>query len=239
MYTVKDIIKCNNMMEIYVVEKEKKLYLLKKINNIDCSCLLENEYKALNILKKTNFVSKVFEYSNLNNNNFLVIEYFDGKLLSNYFFDNLHDIISFVYNLCNILEKIHKHGIIHADIKPSNILITKNGDIKILDFGISVVEGKNTTYNSYSKNYCSYEQVLSVKQLSFHTDLYAVGIIFYELIFNKLPFLSDDLKKVCEYVKTDNKYLNIIFDKLFNFNHKNFYKSINEFKEDIKTLINN
>lgn len=100
-------------------------------------------------------------------------------------------ILQVAYALCHL----HTHGVIHRDLKPENILITEDGEIKVIDFGIAQLhedfapsspEQKNQFQGT--PNYMSPEQKENPFKASFSSDIYALGIIAYELILGKLSF---------------------------------------------------
>ena len=98
------------------------------------------------------------------------------------------------------VEYVHEQGLIHRDIKPSNFMVTKNGQIKLLDFGIA----KNTNDNAvdYTKTglmqqmgtpmYMSPEQVRSTSEITKETDYYSLGVVLWEMVMNKKPYDSTE-----------------------------------------------
>jgi serine/threonine-protein kinase len=91
------------------------------------------------------------------------------------------------------LEHAHSRGIVHRDIKPHNVMVLKNGSVKVMDFGIARVMSKSNTLTKEalgSVHYISPEQA-SGKPVDFYTDLYSVGVIFYEMLTGRLPFEGD------------------------------------------------
>ena len=100
-----------------------------------------------------------------------------------------------IFNAAEGLKYAHSKGIIHRDLKPSNILL-KNGVPKISDWGLSkvVTESRSTTTTSFTPLYAAPEQLSRAKfgRTDERTDLWQLGVIFYELVTGKLPFESDD-----------------------------------------------
>ncbi|MDP4116468.1 MAG: serine/threonine-protein kinase [Bacteroidota bacterium] len=103
----------------------------------------------------------------------------------------------------NILKQIleglnyaHSKGIIHRDIKPSNIIIDKNDNVKIMDFGIAKILGDRNLTKTGTKLgtifYMSPEQVLGHKDVDHRSDIYSLGVTFFEMLSGKLPFDSTD-----------------------------------------------
>lgn len=102
------------------------------------------------------------------------------------------EIIDLITQACRGLEEAQKFGIIHRDIKPSNILITDDGVVKIADFGLAkslqaTMKLTRTDVFMGTVNYTSPEQGLG-KPLDHRTDIYSLGIVFYQLLTNKVPF---------------------------------------------------
>jgi serine/threonine protein kinase/predicted Zn-dependent protease len=102
--------------------------------------------------------------------------------------------ISITKEICEGLREAHRQGVIHRDLKPSNIIIDKNGNARILDFGIArSVEGKGLTGAGVmigTPEYMSPEQVEG-KDTDQRSDIYSIGIILYEMVTGRVPFEGD------------------------------------------------
>jgi serine/threonine protein kinase len=126
---------------------------------------------------------------------YIVMEYVDGPTLEH--FCNVAGllpvdrIVEIAFKCSLALEFAHRHGIIHRDIKPANILIGAQGDIKISDFGVALHAGGEHTHlqGVGSPAYMSPEQVQD-KELSHQTDIYSLGVVMYQLLTGKLPFIA-------------------------------------------------
>ena len=105
----------------------------------------------------------------------------------------LKRVVALVIQVCEALVYTHKHGIIHQDIKPDNIMLLESGDTKLLDFGIAQIKGEQQRHiPGFSPlvgtpAYMAPER-LRGKQGSVQTDIYSVGIMFYELLYGRTPF---------------------------------------------------
>jgi serine/threonine-protein kinase len=97
--------------------------------------------------------------------------------------------------LCEALQHAHDRGIIHRDLKPSNLMITRDGTLKLTDFGIAkdtdvtALTGANSTIGTAA--YMSPEQCKGDRNLTHKSDLYSLGVVFFELLSNKKPFTAD------------------------------------------------
>jgi len=104
---------------------------------------------------------------------------------------SIDEAINISLQICQGLSKAHKQGLIHRDIKPANILITKDGLVKIIDFGLARLEGQTRlTRDSTSMGtvaYLSPEQAQG-NEVDQRTDIWSLGVILYEMCTNKLPF---------------------------------------------------
>ena len=126
---------------------------------------------------------------------YLVMEYVDGTDLKTYIKNNFpipyQKVVNITSQLLSGLDAAHSAGIVHRDIKPQNILIDKQGNVKIVDFGISLARSEfgmtqtNTVLGSV--HYLSPEQTRGGITTN-KSDIYATGIILYELLTGKVPF---------------------------------------------------
>ncbi|MFZ2961503.1 MAG: protein kinase [Candidatus Ozemobacteraceae bacterium] len=128
---------------------------------------------------------------------FLVMEYIDGKLLSELKPALCKDKIRVAPLMLQLFEGIkacHDKGIIHRDLKPSNLMVTKEGLLKIFDFGIAKTAQSMTKMGTTlgTPQYMSPEQCRGAKDISGKSDIYSIGCIFWELIFGDPPFKADD-----------------------------------------------
>jgi serine/threonine-protein kinase len=105
------------------------------------------------------------------------------------------EVVVIGQQLCAALQHAHEHGIIHRDLKPSNIMVLADGAVKLTDFGIA--KDLDVTQLTASHNtvgtaaYMSPEQCRGERELSHKSDLYSLGIVFYELLTGKKPFQAE------------------------------------------------
>lgn len=130
---------------------------------------------------------------------FIVMEYIDGITLKKYIkeqegFLTDNKIIDFSLQIAMALEHAHKNNIVHRDIKPQNIMISKDGIIKVADFGIAQAVSSSTVINTRemvgSVHYSSPEQTRG-KIVDHRTDIYSLGIVMYEMATGQLPFSGE------------------------------------------------
>ncbi len=156
-----------------------------------------NESKAITMLSHENIVD-VYDVSLEGDSLYIVMEYIDGITLKEYISSKgvLSDTeaLHFVKQILGGLAHAHERGIVHRDIKPHNIILLKDGTIKITDFGIARLTKFDTQTISDqaigSVHYISPEQA-SGDRTDERSDIYSVGIILYEMLTGKLPFEAD------------------------------------------------
>ena len=105
------------------------------------------------------------------------------------------DVLQIAFKCCGALEYAAKEGIVHRDIKPANIMIASGTEVKIADFGAAFLKKSQVVQTAAmgSPYYMSPEQIQS-KELTFHSDMYSLGVVLYELLVGRRPFLADNLQ---------------------------------------------
>ena len=133
--------------------------------------------------------------------NYIVMELVDGITLKDYIQKKGHlkakEVISIAVQVCAGIEAAHSNNIIHRDIKPQNIMISKEGKVKVTDFGIAKATSSNTisTNAMGSVHYTSPEQARGGFSDA-KSDIYSLGITMYEMITGQLPFDGDSTVSV-------------------------------------------
>lgn len=129
---------------------------------------------------------------------YIVMEYVEGITLKEYIQTHanipIDTAVKLTIEIGSALEEAHHAGIIHCDIKPHNILLTKSGKVKVTDFGIARVINSSTIMNRESilgsVHYLSPEQAAG-DPVTEKTDIYSLGIVLYEMLTHHLPFDGD------------------------------------------------
>jgi len=141
--------------------------------------------------------------------------------------------IEIVLQVAYALSHLHSHGIIHRDLKPENILITEDGHIKVIDFGIAQLMGDTQKTITMQRSglmgtplYMSPEQLADPPQVNFSSDLYALGLIAYELLLGRL---SHGVVQIALLPKK----LRPIIERALDFDPKKRYQMADEFIEDL------
>ena len=133
---------------------------------------------------------------------YIPLEYVHGELLR----DRLQregslpidDAVHVAIRIADALRYLHDHGVVHRDLKPENIMLTLDGGIKIMDFGIALdTTGRRMTWSGLSQgvgtpDYMAPEQIKG-RRGDARTDLYSLGVILYEMLTGKVPFHADNI----------------------------------------------
>ncbi|MCJ1981993.1 Stk1 family PASTA domain-containing Ser/Thr kinase [Lactococcus piscium] len=157
----------------------------------------QREAYAMSELNHPNIVG-ISDVGDADDQQYIVMEYIDGLTLKQYINEHAplanEEVVRIASEILVAMDLAHRSGIIHRDLKPQNILITKDGTAKVTDFGIAkaLSETSLTQTNSMfgSVHYLSPEQARGSNATP-QSDLYAIGIIIYEMLTGKIPFDGD------------------------------------------------
>lgn len=163
-------------------------------DNIDFVNKFKQEAASVASLSHNNIVG-IYDVGSENNINYIVMEYIDGKTLKEIINEQkvlrYNEAIILAIQIAKALESAHNNNIIHRDVKPHNILVTKDGIVKVTDFGIAKATSSVTITNSDriigSAHYFSPEQAKG-SVVDCKTDIYSLGIILYEMVTGRLPY---------------------------------------------------
>lgn len=203
-YTVKKQVGSGGMSVVYLAYDEamKRPVALKMLRDelIDDSDSVErfcNEAKAIMMLSHENII-KGLDFSNGDNLKYIVMEYVSGRTLKSYIAEKGRldpaESMDIAIKILSALEHAHSKNVIHRDVKPQNILMPEGGGIKISDFGIAKLPSGDPLNVSCTTvgtvDYISPEQARG-RTIDRRSDIYSLGIMLYEMVTGKLPFVGD------------------------------------------------
>ena len=187
-----DVYRANDIVD----KKTVAVKILKKefAENEEFLRRFRNESKAIALLSHPNIV-KVYDVGFSERIQFIVMEYIDGITLNEYMEQSSpldwKDAAHFVMQILRALQHAHSKGIVHRDIKPQNIMMLRDGTIKVMDFGIAKFareSGKTCTDKAIGTvHYISPEQARGA-ETDEKSDLYSVGVLLFEMLTGKKPF---------------------------------------------------
>ena len=156
-----------------------------------------NESQAVAKLSHNNIVA-VYDVARTDKQDYIVMELIDGISLKEYLQKKGHlswqETVFFAQQIAKALSHAHSRGIIHQDIKPHNIMLLRDGTVKVTDFGIARLESNQETRVVQeaigSVHYIAPEQAKG-SSIDARADLYSLGVVMYEMLTGKLPFEGD------------------------------------------------
>jgi len=168
-----------------------------------------NELKLSRKISHKN-VCRMYDISQSDSLYFITMEYVSGEDLKHTIRKvghlNTDKILSLIIQICEGLAEAHRLGVIHRDLKPHNIMIDENGDVRIMDFGIArsiKAQGFTTTGMMVgTPEYMSPEQARG-EEIDARSDIYSLGIVLYELLTGEVPFTGDSAVSVALKHTTD------------------------------------
>ena len=216
----------------------------------------QREALSASSLSHPNIV-EMYDVGEDNGTYYIVMEYVAGMTLKQLIKKrgsiSLSEAIDIMLQITDGIKEAHDSYIIHRDLKPQNILIKENGEIKITDFGIAMALNSTqlTQTNSVmgSVHYLPPEQA-SGKGATIKSDIYSMGILFYELLTGSLPFkgenaveialkhMKSDIPSVCEKNDSIPQSVENIILKATAKNPKNRYETVLDMHEDLLTCLN-
>ncbi len=151
------------------------------------------ESQAVAMLSHPNIMS-VYDVSTSGDADYIVMELIDGITLKQYMEKkgtlNWKETLHFSMQIAKALEHAHSRGIVHRDIKPHNVMVLKNGSVKVTDFGIARIMSSSNTLTKEalgSVHYISPEQAKGGR-VDVRSDLYSLGVVMYEMMTGRAPY---------------------------------------------------
>ncbi|MDR2026481.1 MAG: serine/threonine protein kinase [Prevotellaceae bacterium] len=200
-------------------------------------------------------ITRLVDFIEDNGKFYLVMEFVDGIPLDSY----LNSVTgpmseeTLIPMFCKILDTVaylHQKGVIHLDIKPNNIMVLGDKNIKILDMGISaIISDKNSNPKKCGTPAFMAPEQISQGELGFYTDIFALGVTLFNMITCKLPFSGSShteiFEKICkeptprvgDFVKTASPRFQKIIERALQKEGKNRYQTCEEFQMEILEIL--
>mgnify|MGYP001576793881 CR=1 FL=1 len=203
------------------------------------------EARALAKLNHPNIVA-IYDFGKAGNFYFFVMEYVDGmnlrQLVQVQKRIQPEEALTLIPKICEALQYAHEEGVVHRDIKPGNILISKKGRVKIADFGLAKIAGRESKDSRLTGaqdvmgtlHYMAPEQLENPLSVDHRADIYSVGVVFYEMLTGELPIgrFSSPSQKVQVDVRLDEIVLRALEKE-----PTRRYQHASEVKTDIETIV--
>lgn len=208
-YEVQEIVGVGGMSVVYkaydnVDDRIVAIKILKDefLNNEEFKRRFKNESKAIALLSHPNIV-KVYDVNFGEKLQYIVMEYIDGITLKEYINKQgaitWNDALFFMTQILRAVQHAHDKGIVHRDIKPQNIILLQNGNIKVTDFGIARFSRSDTRTLTEqaigSVHYIAPEQAKG-EYTDEKADIYSLGVVLYEMLAGNVPFEADSAVSV-------------------------------------------
>lgn len=203
-YEIRELLGIGGMADVYSAldmteDRIVAVKILKQeyLQNDDFKRRFRNESKAIAVLSHPNIV-KIFDVSFGESIQYIVMEFVDGITLKEYIEQQevveWREALHFVVQILRALQHAHDNGIVHRDVKPQNVMLLEDGTVKVMDFGIARFardHGRTISDKAIgSVHYISPEQARG-DVTDERGDIYAVGVLLFEMLTGKLPFDGD------------------------------------------------
>ncbi len=174
-----------------------KFLPLRQITDPQAKARFQHEARAASALNHPN-ITTIHEIDEAHGRCFIAMEFVEGCSIRDLIKRgslSLDEIVDIALQIAEGLDAAHKGGVVHRDIKPDNVLISRDGIAKIMDFGLAKLRGSTRLSSSGTTlgtlHYMSPEQVQG-KQIDRRSDIFSFGVMLYEMITGNLPFTGED-----------------------------------------------
>lgn len=260
-YYITSLIGEGGMAEVYLANDTiaKKEVAIKIIKDSTLDPLniarFQREARASAALRHDNII-EIYDVDEYGNKPYMVMEYVKGNSLKEMLKKRgtftMIEACDIVYQLTNALAHAHEHGVIHRDVKPQNVMIKNDGSIKLGDFGIALVnDAPHITQKDIVLGSVHYmaPEVAEGKNATIQSDIYSLGITFFELLTGKVPFNDSNavniaMKQIAEPMPSVRKYrmdvdkkIEKIINKSCSKDIKNRYYTMKDLGKEIQNAI--
>jgi serine/threonine protein kinase len=205
-YEIKSLLGAGGMGNVYMAEHIQlgrkvaiKMLHPRLASNESLRERFKNEASAMAHLQHPNIVA-LYDYMESEDGLFLIMEYIEGQELDDYI-KNVSgpipevEVMRLMSQILSAFQYAHGKGVVHRDIKPSNILLTKEGHVKVLDFGIAKLLGADKSLTKTGTQmgtvfYMSPEQVKGQK-VDHRSDIYSLGVTLFQMLTGQAPYSKD------------------------------------------------
>ena len=208
------------------------------------------------------YMTQLVDFYDLNGQLYIIMEYVEGVTLDLYIstvtgpipaekavplFLKILEVIEYLHTVTYMDRGVQRKGVLHLDIKSNNVIVLPDGEnIKLLDLGISVKVGENISSTGFgTPAYMPPEQGIKGGTVSFYTDIFALGVLFFEMLTGRLPFWSSSREETRQKIMYEptplasqfyshiNPAFQTILERAMAKNPENRYQSCEEMKNDI------
>ena len=178
------------------------------LESADLMRRFQNEARAAGLLNHPNIVT-IYDAGEYEGIFYIAMEYLEGTTIQEMLAERRvlepGDVVRFSREICKGLDYAHSHGIVHRDVKPANIMVTRSGAVKIMDFGIAKAGASMTGTGQVlgTPSYMSPEQVKG-KSLDGRADLFSLGVILYEMLTGEKPFAGQNVTTIIYKIVNEN-----------------------------------